>query len=505
MRKSFFLFLVSLLVVWTGFAQNSISYTLSFPRIKENLYHASMEISGLKSDSLLLKMPNWMPGYYQFMHYANNLRDIKASSSKQHIGIVQTDSSTWRVATKGFNKITVEYDVLAQKKFVANSFADETHAYLVPGNSFMYIPSKLSLRPAVKIVKPSSWLVATGLHSNGNDLYTADDFDILYDCPILMGPLEEIPSFKVGNKLHRFAGYQLGDFDKQKFSNDLQKIVTAAAAIIGDIPYDQYIFIAIGPGGGGIEHLNNATVSFSGAALNNEAGKYRMYSFLAHEYFHHYNVKRIRPVELGPFDYENGKRTTQLWISEGLTVYYEYLIVKRAGLTDEAGLLRYFEKNLNTYENDPGRKFQSLIESSYQTWEEGPFGENPGQDSVISYYEKGPLVGLLLDFEIRHATQNKHSLDDVMRTLYYHYYKKLQRGFTDAEFRYACEEIAGRSLEDFFRYIYNTKELDYKTYLGYAGLALEEKEENGKRRFTIKRLDNLSPLQAEIYKSWMGK
>nr|MBI1228701.1 hypothetical protein [Cytophagales bacterium] len=141
----------------------------------------------------------------------------------------------------------------------------------------------------------------------------------------------------------------------------LKKITEAASAIIGEVPFDSYTFIAIGPGRGGIEHLNNTTVSFDGNTLNDEVSVNRMMNFLAHEYFHHYNVKRIRPFELGPFDYEKGSRTNMLWLSEGLTVYYEYLIVKRAGLADEGTLLANLEKNINAHENNPGRFHQPAV------------------------------------------------------------------------------------------------------------------------------------------------
>ncbi len=216
-----------------------------------------------------------------------------------------------------------------------------------------------------------------------------------------------------------------------KFSENLKKIVESAFAIMGDIPYKQYTFIAIGPGRGGIEHLNNTTFGFSGNDLHKPEAMNRMMNFLAHEYFHHYNVKRIRPFELGPFDYDQGSKTNLLWVSEGLSVYYEYMVVRRAGLADEQTLYADFEKNININENNPGRLYQSLAQASYKTWSDGPFGtQGEEKDKSISYYDKGPIVGLLLDFTIRHVTQNKESLDDVMRLLYWKYYKELKRGFT---------------------------------------------------------------------------
>jgi predicted metalloprotease with PDZ domain len=200
----------------------------------------------------------------------------------------------------------------------------------------------------------------------------------------------------------------------------------------------------------------------------------KTYFFLAHEYFHNYNVKRIRPIELGPFDYDNGSRTKMLWVSEGLSVYYEQMIVKRAGLCSEDELFNAFRSNIQAYEGKPGRLYQSLTEASYETWSDGPFGRT-GDDvnKTISYYDKGPAVGMLLDFKIRHETKNKRSLDDVMRTLYEEFYKQKKRGFTEDEFRQVCEKVSGTSLADVFDYVSTTKEVDYKKYLDYAGLDID--------------------------------
>ncbi|PVD51108.1 peptidase M61 [Terrimonas sp.] len=506
MKRNLFVIIFLLLIWFNTTAQLSVNYTLSFPALKEHTYRVSMEVSGLKTDSLVLVLPNWMPGYYQLMNYAGNVKNFVAgTTNNKNLRVTKNDKLSWKINTTGAKTIIAEYDIVTSREFVANSYVDEERAYLIPGNSFMYIEGKPAVAPVVKINIPHNWQVATGLKKIKNGVFKADDFDILYDCPILMGNLEGIRDFKVRGINHRFIGYKTGNFDEALFAENLQKIVMVASDIIGEIPYEEYTFIPVGPGPGGIEHLNNTTFGFDGASLSTRDGQLRMYAFLAHEYFHHYNVKRIRPVELGPFDYANGNRTTQLWISEGLTVYYEYLIVKRAGLADDNQLLNYFEGNINSFENDPGREYQSLIESSYQTWEEGPFGKKPGaEDRSISYYEKGPLVGLLLDFEIRNATSNKHSLDDVMRRLYNVYYKEKQRGFTDAEFRYVCETIAGKSLEDFFRYIYTAEDLDYNKYLAYAGLKVEEQHMNNKRQLKFVKIPDAGKLQQDIYNSWAG-
>jgi len=276
-----------------------------------------------------------------------------------------------------------------------------------------------------------------------------------------------LPAFTVRGVQHRFIGYKMGSFDESLFMNTLQKAIEQGVNIIDHIPFKEYTFIGIGPGRGGIEHLNNTTVSFSGNELKTPADINRIMNFLSHEYFHHYNVKRIRPVELGPFDYDKGSKTTQLWISEGLSVYFEYLMVKRAKIVDREMFLNNLANNITAHENNPGKVHQSLLQASYNTWSDGPFGTSGvDKNKTISYYDKGPVVGMLLDLAIRNASKNQFSLDHVMRHMYKEYYQRLQRGFTDAEFQAACEQMAGTSLASEFEYISTTKELDYQKYLG---------------------------------------
>jgi len=199
-----------------------------------------------------------------------------------------------------------------------------------------------------------------------------------------------------------------------------------------------------------------------------------MYTFLAHEYFHHYNVKRIRPVELGPFDYDKENRTNMLWVSEGITVYYDILIARRAGLLTDEDLFKGFHGRLLGFENKPGRLYQSATQASYNTWSDGPFGRSDDEvNKTVSVYDKGAILGLMLDFKIRHETQNKKSLDDVMRTLYKDYYLKKKRGFTENEFQTTCEKIAGTKLTELFEYASTVKIPDYKKYFSYGGLDID--------------------------------
>lgn len=511
----FIFFSLSTSVVFAQETKPLIQYHVSILKPAGHTYDVELRYNQLKQDTIQLKMPEWMPGYYQLIDYAKSVENMTAETDQgKTIPVEKATKNTWVLSGIKNKPFIVKYTIRTEKQFVANSYVDSAHAYIVPENTFLYIKGLLNTPVTVNLSFTPTWnKVATGLYpvTGKSTEFTAPDFDILYDCPILIGNLQELPSFNVKGIEHRFIGYNMGDFDHQIFINNLKKAVETATTLMGDIPYTQYTFIGIGPGQGGIEHLNNTTISFDGIGLDKPGVMNKTMNFITHEYFHNFNVKRIRPFELGPFDYDNGNKTNLLWFSEGLTVYYEYLIVKRAGLSDAKALLADFDSNLNAVENNPGRHYQSLQQASYSTWADGPFG-NQGSDpgKSISYYEKGPIVGLLLDFEIRNATQNKKSLDDVMRLLYTKFYKEKQRGFTEAELQETCEQVAGKSLSDFFGYIYTTKELDISKYLAYGGLKtekqpVESKDKASSQKLVITRIENPTPLQTAILKSWIGE
>ena len=485
------------------FSQTDTVYiALSLQNPETHNVHVTMKCKTQSKNFIQFKMPQWTPGYYQVMNYANHVSNfIATGDNNQSLTWNKTNINTWAVNTNNQNIITLNYDVFADSAFVATSFMDTSHAYLTPAATFLYADKQIATPVALTIQSYKNWnRIATGLDSvaGKNYSYTAPDFDVLYDCPILAGNLEELPSFTVQEIPHRFIGYKLGDFDKAAFMNDLKTIVKAAVNIMQDIPYKHYTFLGIGPGNGGIEHLTSSANSFNGDELNTEGGRKGMLSFLAHEYFHNYNVKRIRPIELGPFDYDNGSKTKQLWIAEGWTVYYEYILLKRAGITTDTDLFKNIQNNILAYETKTGKLHQSLAQASEETWSDGPFGNDANK--TISYYDKGPVVALMLDFAIRHYTNNKQSLDDVMRKLYNKFYKEQNRGFTEEELKKICEETAGQKLDEIFSYVYTIKELNHNKYFNYGGLTIDDANHS----FNIQSLKNPDTLQTEILKSWLA-
>ncbi|WP_036603325.1 M61 family metallopeptidase [Olivibacter sitiensis] len=488
----------SLLLCALAHAQDTLRYHVSFAFDTVPRFLVKLDTKVKPNEYPELRMPVWSPGYYQLLNYGQYVDNVEAKDDKgATLKVERVDTSTWKIWTKGSSEVSLGYRVRMARQFVAENALDSAHAYIIPTATFAYTKEWLKRPSVVTVDKPHFWKdVATGLDrvtSVVGQAFEASDMDQLYDCPILIGNLTQLPSFEVAGISHYFYAYDVPEGDYQVFIDTLGRIVKAASDVIGEIPYRHYTFIGIGKGAGGIEHTNSTTVSFSNPLLTGRAGK-RQFSFLAHEYFHHYNPKRIRPLELGPFDYGKPDRTKQLWISEGLTVYYEQFILYKAGVLDRAGVLSQWLAQINTYESKPGKAFQTLAQSSEHTWEDGPFGDQSGK--TISYYEKGPIVGLLLDISIRKSTKGTKSLQDVMRYLYDTYAKKLDRGFTENEFWATCRHVAGTDLTDIKDYVYTTKPLDYDKYLGYLGLQLVKIDDEN--TFVMKPLSQIDSEQAKL-------
>lgn len=472
-RRLLLLFIVGLLAVTVTTAQ-TCAFTVT-PEPAANRFHVVFTVSGPVGAVQDFEMPAWMPGYYRLMNYAQYVSDFRAQDAAGHdLAWEQVTPHTWRVVTAKTTEVELSYDVAATRSFAADNSIAADRAFIAPPGMFLYLPGRLSLPVALTLKMPSDWHeVATGLApvSGRADTFTAPNFDVLFDSPLLLGNQEQL-HFSVRGVPHTIAVEDVpASVDRQKMAADLQRIVAAATDLMGTVPYARYTFLMMGRGNGGIEHLNSAAIQFNGNQMGTPEQYQRWLSYVAHEYFHNFNVKRIRPLALGPFDYESENLTNMLWVSEGLTVYYEDLLLVRAGLITPAQYLDTLQGAINKFENEPGRPYQPATESSFTTW--GTSGVGGDRYTTISYYDNGGILGALLDLAIRHDSHNTSSLDDVMRFLYRTYYVQDQRGFTDAEFREACERAAGQSLAEIFSYAATTAPIDYRKYFAYAGLGVE--------------------------------
>ena len=458
-------------------AEPSMSITVSMDRPTTHYYHVVFRVDGLAGETLDFKMPVWTPGYYRIMDYAKNVKDFRAEDGAgRPLAWEKTAKNAWRVRSGKAPSVVVSYDIYAFVRFVADSYLGDDGGFITPAGVFMHVAGRLRNPVTVTVLPHPDWKnVSTGLEPvpGRPQTFVAPDFDTLYDCPILIGN-QEILSFQAAGVPHTVAAYDLGSADRTTFVGDLKKIVEASAALMGELPYRHYTFLIIGPGGGGLEHLNSTAVTLNPASLSDPQGDQRWLAFIAHEYFHLFNVKAIRPIALGPFDYDRENTTNMLWVAEGITVYYEYILLNRAGLMTRDEVLERLGSTIARYENAPGRRHQPAAASSIDAWGD-PFarGEHP-VNTTISYYDIGAGLGLLLDLKIRAATKGRASLDDVMRTLYRTFYKEKRRGYTDREFREVCEQTAGISLDEIFDvYAATVKEMDYPKYLASAGLTVD--------------------------------
>jgi predicted metalloprotease with PDZ domain len=266
--------------------------------------------------------------------------------------------------------------------------------------------------------------------------------------------------------------YGGGNYDRDKLKTDMAKIVEQETAIYGENPNKRYVFIVhnYAVNGGGLEHLNSTVLGAVRDRYNTPTGYQNFLTLVSHEHFHLWNVKRLRPIVLGPFDYDNENYTTDLWIAEGFTAYYEDITLRHAGIVNPEEYLNIVGNDINAVENSIGRKYQSVAEASYDAWIKAYRPNENSGNTTISYYSKGSVLALLLDLEIINDSHGKYSLDDVMRHMYIEYYKTKKRGYTDAEFKAGLEKFAGKKLDDFYKkYVTGVDDIDYDKYLGYAG------------------------------------
>lgn len=452
----------------------------------DHLYHVRIIYKTAGEKALKFNMSAWTPGFYEIADFGNAVSGFKAMDSAGNVlRWNKAGKNSWQVEQKRASRIVIDYNVKADNPFIANANLDKDYGYFIPGALIMYPDGKLQQPLVLKIVPFKEWpqkiaIAAHMLPGYKNSFYF-NNFDSLFDTPVLMGKIDRLPAAEVYGRKIDFFTHQFRVRDPEQFMINIGRIAKSATDIIGSVPFAHYDFLAVGlpiHAFGGIEHFNSASLIMSNdtAFLAQPKTKIGMYGLLAHEYFHLYNVKRIKPIELGPFDYSKENCTTMLWVSEGFTDYYQYLILRRAGIINKTEVLEAYQHGIKAFEGSPGRLYQTLEASSLGIWEQKGVPQKRSAEEAqktISVYDKGSIVGMLLDLKIRHETGNKRSLDDVMRALYQVYYLKKKRGFTDKEFRQTCEDIAGTSLTDLFKYVTTVTPIDYPKYLEYAGITID--------------------------------
>ncbi len=460
-------------------ARTTMFYKVGMSQPTSHLFEVTLRLSNWQEDRLNLKMPVWTPGSYLVREYARHLQDFTAedSSSQKSLLSHKVSKNHWQIVTENISCITVNYRVYANDLTVRTNHLDDTHGYFNPAALFMFIPGLTQQPITVQIVTPQEdWQVTTILTpvKGEKNTYIAQDFDTLVDTPFEIGK-QQIYDFEVLGKPHQFAIWGQGNINQQQVIKDTKKIIEAEAELFGGLPYEKYLFLLhlSGSGYGGLEHKNCCTLNYPRLGFRDRDKYNRFMQLVAHEFFHLWNIKRIRPQALETFDYEQENYTSSLWFSEGTTSYYDILIPLRSGIYNRKKFLENLSKDLTRYLTIPGRNVQPLGESSFDAWIKLYRRDGYSNNNQISYYLKGQFVSLLLDLLIREKYHNQRSLDDVMLLMWQRFGKK-EIGFTPQQLQQTIEEIAEQDLSDFFyRYLETTAELPFDDYLKPFGLRVK--------------------------------
>jgi predicted metalloprotease with PDZ domain len=479
-------------------AQEPIHYQIRFPAPHTHYLEIEARVPAGKPTIELL-LPVWTPGSYLVREYSKDIEAFSAEAGGRSLPWEKTKKNRWRIESGGANRVTVRYKVYAHDSSVQGNWVDADFAMLNGAPNFMTLVEGGKRAHEVSVELPAAWKRSVSgmpLAPGKTHTYLAADYDELIDSPIYAGnaPVHE---FEVDGKKHYLVNQGEGPmWDGPASAEALKKFVGHYARMMGGLPYSKYVFFnMIVESGGGLEHktstwMNASRWAWAGvqepAAAEPAAGRrspsrLRWLGLASHEYFHVWNVKLLRPVELGPFDYENEVYTKSLWISEGLTSYYGPLALRRAGLTTQEQCLRAMSDAIRQLQSTPGRLVQPVETSSFDTWIKHYRPDENTANTAISYYTKGEVLGFVLDAKIRKATQGKKSLNDVMRLAYGRYGK--ERGFTPDEFRQTASEVAGVDLGAWFRSaLETTDEIDYNEALEWYGLRFRTADPNARPR-----------------------
>ena len=466
-------------------AAEPIRYTVSFPAPHTHYLEVSAVVPTARQPQVELMMAVWTPGSYLVREFARNVEAVTAAGADgRALNVEKTEKNRWRIATGGAPTVTVKYRVYAREMSVRTNWVEAGFALVNGAPTFMTLPDG-GARPHEVIFEPApGWQRSmTGLPEmpGGAHRYRAPDFDTLVDSPVVLGN-PAVYEFEVDGKKHFLVNEgEAGVFDGARAARDLQTMVREHRRMWGPLPYDKYLFLNLltTDAGNGLEHKNSTVLTYSRWGTRSRGSYLGWLSLASHEYFHTWNVKRMRPVELGPFDYDDEVYTRSLWIAEGVTAYYEDLALLRAGLMTQAEFLDSFSNSIEEVQTTPGRFVVSAEQASFDAWIKYYRPDENSINVTVSYYSKGAIIGFLLDARIRKATGGARSLDDVMRAAYQKFAGN--RGFTPDDFKATAEQVAGTSLQSFWdSAVRGTGELDYSEALETLGLRFRPAAPSGR-------------------------
>ena len=462
-------------VVQTFLAQagklDPLIYTIRFPDPASKSFNVEVQVPAENRNSVDLMMAIWSPGFYGIQNYADRVSGLTAKAPDgTTLEVQKPKPSRWTVKTSG-STFTVSYSVAAPRASNLSNGVSETFAVIIGPSTYITLVEQAHRPAEVRVELPVGWKGSmTSLdpsHDGKPNHYSALDYDILADSPILAGAELSVTPFTVGGIQHYWTYLQNAEWSGDKIAAALTPLIEEHVRFWGSLPYKRYAFLDINTtngGGSGVEHLNSVAITGGGKEPADQEARFRNAAFISHEYFHAMNVKRLRPIELGPFDYENAPVTTGLWVAEGLTSYFGDLIAARSGMGSPEDYLTLESKHITDLQTkQSGRLVQTLEQASAQMFERLP------PEKKVDYYIKGPVVGLVLDAHIRKLTNGRKSMDDVIRLEYQRY--SGAHGYTAEQFDKTVSDAAGVDVSDLLhKLIATTEEVDYTEMLDWFGL-----------------------------------
>lgn len=483
MRIGLLTLVLSFLAHSGSWAQAAMQYTLRFPKPESRYVEVSLQLAA-PSDTVDLRLPVWTPGSYLIREFPRNLDGFVALADGKELPSFKTSKNAWAVVARTGQKLEIRYRVYCNEYSVRTSYIDDEQAALVGTTYLLFEPRLMQKRHEIRIEPAIGWKnMATSLPEvNGNRWHRyAADYDELVDCPIQIGNFKSF-TFEAQGIPHTLAMVGQDKYPEERLRADIGKIIDASHAVFNDQPNARYLFIVqhSAQGGGGLEHSNSTTLQVRNQVYEKENSYQGFLGLVAHEYFHLWNVKRLRPVALGPFDYNRENYTRHLWISEGITSYYDNLLLARTGLMSEKDYLRVLSSGFEAVLGNKGDAVQSVAESSLDAWIKFYLRNENSNNISVSYYRKGAMLGMVFDAALLHHSSGQYGLDSLLRFMYQKYHHGLGRGFTDAELEADFRQHLGPMSDTLFRdYIHGTKPVDFERFAAMAGLSLQD---TGKRQ-----------------------
>ncbi|MCC6162328.1 MAG: M61 family metallopeptidase [Acidobacteria bacterium] len=454
-------------------ADAPITYALSFADATRHYVDVEATYPTSGQPRIELMMAVWTPGSYLVREYARHVEGVQVVAPAGVSAPVKTRKNRWSVETGGASHVTIRYRVYGREMSVRTNWIESRFALLQGASTYLTLVGGLQRPHHVALTLPDGWLNAmSGLAeaSGRTNAFVAADYDTLVDSPIVAGDMK-VYTFTQGGKPHALVNVnENGSWNGERAVADVQRIVAEHEAFWGGLPYDKYVFInMITEAGGGLEHANSSVLMASRWAMGTREAYVGWLNLVGHEFFHVWNIKRLRPVTLGPFDYEQENYTPSLWVAEGFTSYYGDLLVRRAGLASDADYFVGLSGDISGVERTAGRLVTPVTQASFDAWIKYYRPDENSPNTTISYYTKGLVIAALLDARIRLATQGQKSLDDVMRLAYARY--SGAKGYTEAQFRAVVVELGGAGIADMLtRMLDTTQPLDYEPLLDAYGL-----------------------------------